>query len=258
MIGNSDTFAYTPLEYACAETHPVWFLVLLQAKWSSLDEDDFVSFLQILDALLEVLSFVVIRFRLQTHPITVIESQHFIGVLDVNYGPCKSFWTASEVRQEWYLLRWWRRFASFHSFIGCILVSFRSSIPNTWTSLLVAFQHLGDTVQAKDVATDLYRCLLISYFNKVSLRTQKTNRTHVTRYSSVQFVRYHREFAATLPATFYTKHLLHQKPEAKPKNRVPFFSQKLATLLQIYTGNLTSNLLHQTLITPKTFSKTQK
>ena len=39
----------------------VWFVVLFQAKWSSLDEDDFVSFLQILDALLEALSFVVMH-----------------------------------------------------------------------------------------------------------------------------------------------------------------------------------------------------
>lgn len=55
----------------------VWFVVLFQAKWSSLDEDDFVSFLQILDALLEALSFVVM------HPIQASDTTQGLDPITV-------------------------------------------------------------------------------------------------------------------------------------------------------------------------------
>lgn len=98
FFGKWDASTYTPQEYARAET-PLYDLLWSRQNGVPLMKMTLWAFFRSLMHCWKrypLLS--CIRFRLQIPHKALILSQ-----LDVNYEPCKSFWKASEVRQEWYL-----------------------------------------------------------------------------------------------------------------------------------------------------------
>lgn len=99
FFGKWDASTYTQQEYARAET-PLYDLLCFsrQNGVPLMKMTLWAFFRSLMHCWKRYPLLSCIRFRLQIPHNALILSQ-----LDVNYEPCKSFWKASQVRQEWYL-----------------------------------------------------------------------------------------------------------------------------------------------------------